>query len=86
MNYCAIFFILFLCFQCTDVSLAVKLGESNRLQEAIEFAGRGLLIRVRVLGLLSLKTAESHFQLGNLYIWNDNFDEGSRELLAGKLL
>lgn len=71
------------CLSCVDVALAANLGVSNRLQEAIEFAGRGLLIRIRVLGVLSTKTAESHFQLGNLYTRHDAFDEGYRELLAG---
>eukprot|EP01033_Poteriospumella_lacustris_P005565 gene5565-3976_t len=66
------------------VALAANLGVANRLQEAIEFAGRGLLIRIRVLGVLSAKTAESHFQLGNLYTRNDAFDEGYRELLAAR--
>lgn len=36
--------------------------------EALEFCGRALVLRIKILGLEHEKIAESHFCLGELYM------------------
>lgn len=65
--------------------LATTLTNLGRISEAIEFCGRALMIRIRSHGLISEKTAESHFQLGSLYFHKGTLDLARQEILAGKL-
>jgi hypothetical protein len=69
-------------FADTDVNLVSFVEE--RLEEAIEFAGRALVIRIQRFGILTSKTAESHFQLGSLFFRTDDFLVSEREVTAAK--
>ena len=52
----------------------------NNFNQAIEFAGRCHLIRVRRLGKGSSRTADSHMALGNLYAAIKDAERSLREL------
>jgi hypothetical protein len=71
-------------FADTDVNLVSFLAAEERLEEAIEFAGRALVIRIQRFGILTSKTAESHFQLGSLFFRTDDFLVSEREVTAAK--
>lgn len=56
----------------------------GKYNEALDFAGRSLLIRVKQLGVMHEKTAESHFNIGVLYrILGDLFNS-KKELSISK--
>lgn len=63
--------------------LSSLLANGDRLDEALQLCGRGLLLRVRLLGVHE-KTAESHFHLGLLYFRKEMFQASLKELVLGK--
>jgi hypothetical protein len=71
-------------FAGTDVNLVSFLAVEERLEEAIEFADRALVIRIQRFGILASKTTESHFQLGSLFFRTDDFLVSEREVTAAK--
>ena len=58
-----------------------KQGPAGRLEDALEWCGRALLCRIKVLGLVHEKTAESQCHLGRLYALVGNLDQARKELL-----
>jgi hypothetical protein len=66
------------------VNLASFLAAEEQLEEAIEFAGRALVIHIQRFGILTSKTAESHFQLGSLFFHTDDFLGSEREITTAK--
>lgn len=54
------------------------------LDQALEYAGRALLIRVERNGVIHHKTAESHFILGSFYLKQQLFEEAKRELYSSR--
>jgi len=51
----------------------------GKVSAALEYAGRALVIRMEVLGLMTEKTAESHFNLGRLYRLKGDCDQALRQ-------
>jgi hypothetical protein len=68
-----------------DFVLSSLLANSDRLDEAVNLCGRGLLLRVKLLGVHE-KTAESHFHLGLLYFRKELYPEALKELVLGQSL
>lgn len=64
--------------------LSSLFANGDRLEEALELCGRGLLVRVKLLGPHE-KTAESHFHLGLLYFRQEIFQEALKELIQGNI-
>jgi hypothetical protein len=60
------------------------LAAEEQLEEAIEFVGRALVIRIQRFDILTSKTAESHFQLGSLFFHTDDFLGSEREITTAK--
>ncbi len=54
------------------------------LDDAVEFAGRSLFIRLKCTGIVSVKTAESHYLLGLVYFKKEFDEEARKELTAGE--
>lgn len=51
----------------------------GKVSESLEYAGRALVIRMEALGLMAEKTAESHFNLGQLYRIKGSFEQSRKE-------
>lgn len=64
-----------------SMSLELEKGPVRRLEDALEWCGRALLCRIKALGLVHEKTAESHCHLGRLYARLGNLDQARKELL-----
>jgi len=66
----------------SDLRLSLELGHSGYFNEAIETAGKNLLLQMENNGVLNDKTAESHFILGSFFIRKELFDNARKELLT----
>ena len=64
-----------------DLSLELEKQPSVGAEAALEWCGRALLCRMKALGLLHKKTADSHNHLGRLYALLGNLDQSRKELL-----
>lgn len=69
-------------FYAIDIKLSLRLGHLGFFNEAIESAGKSLVMQLENNGVLNDKTAESHFILGSFFIRKELFDDAKRELLA----
>ncbi len=63
--------------------LSSLLANGERLDEAVQYCGRGLLVRVKLLGVHE-KSAESHFHLGVLYFQQELYSAALKELVVGE--
>jgi hypothetical protein len=64
------------------LALSVAFDNEGDVDQALDYAGRALLIRVDCFGVLSGKTAESHFILGLLFLKKDHLEEARREIIS----
>lgn len=69
-----------------DYTLSTMKLKENKLEEAVEYGGRALLIRVNCFGVMHAKTAESHFNMGIMYKMLGEFDKARREISISTFL
>jgi hypothetical protein len=68
------------------LALSVAFDNEGDVDQALDYAGRALLIRVDCFGVLSGKTAESHFILGLLFLKKEHLEEAKREITSSKTI
>jgi hypothetical protein len=68
--------------------MAVQLDAMDIVDEAVEYTGRSLWIRLKHsgVGAVSQRVAESHFLLGSLYFKKECEADARKELTAGPFL
>lgn len=59
-------------------------SRNNDYEDALEFAGRCLLVRVNLLGILHQKTASSHVEVGVCYSALGQIESAKREFLLSR--
>ncbi len=61
-------------------SISASYAKCGKFRDALDFAGKALVIRMETLGLMEEKTAESHFSLGLVYRLIGDFQQSRKQL------
>jgi tetratricopeptide (TPR) repeat protein len=63
-----------------DTTISASRVKLGKLSDAVEYAGRALLIRMKQLGLVNEETADSHYNLGQIYRFLGDYQQSRKEL------